>query len=340
VRRVTSAIGTSAANAAQPTFRQGTPLGNVVPEDLWRPVRITLMTAYGLGYLWWLRVKGLPLDRISVTISVVLFLGCAFIGRPRHVWKQLAVDSLLYAAMWYAYERTRGAADALGFPVQVESMRNIDRVLFVGHDPNVVLQEHFWHATVRWWDVVASLIYHTHFVVPVVVIAVLWVASHRQWVRFMKRFATLLLVACAMFVVLPTAPPWMVSQKYELLAPLHRDPGRGVVHIGFKGFVHSYNVALGNGNPIAAMPSLHASFALMVPAFFLPWIKPRWLKAVLLLFPVAMLASLVYLGEHWVIDGLVGWGIVGASFWFWSRMERRSRRQRAGRARVALAGIA
>ena len=125
----------------------------------------------------------------------------------------------------------------------------------------------------------------------------------------------------------------MVSQKYQLLAPLHRDPGRGVVHIGFKGFVHSYNVALGNGNAIAAMPSLHASFALMVPAFFLPWLKPRWLKALVLVFPVLMLTSLVYLGEHWVIDGLVGWAIVGATFLFWNRMERRSRRQRAGRAR-------
>ena len=131
----------------------------------------------------------------------------------------------------------------------------------------------------------------------------------------------------------------MVSQKYELMAALHRDPGRGVVHIGFKGFVHSYNVALGNGNPVAAMPSLHASFALIVPAFFLPWIKPRWLKALVLAFPVVMLTSLVYLAEHWAIDGLVGWAIVGASFWFWNRMERRSRRQKAARARVALAGL-
>ena len=53
-----------------------------------------------------------------------------------------------------------------------------------------------------------------------------------------------------------------------------------------------------------------------------------------------MLTSLVYLGEHWVIDGLVGWAIVGGSFWFWNRMERRSRRRRAGRARIALAGLA
>jgi membrane-associated phospholipid phosphatase len=142
-----------------------------------------------------------------------------------------------------------------------------------------------------------------------------------------------------MFVLLPTAPPWMVAQDGGVLEPLKRSASRGFVTLGFKGFVRSYNVALGDGNSIAAMPSLHASFALIVPAFFLPWIKPRWAKAVVLLFPVLMLTSLVYLAEHWVIDGLVGWLIVGGSFWFWNRMERRQRRRRAERARVALGGL-
>ena len=62
-----------------------------------------------------------------------------------------------------------------------------------------------------------------------------------------------------------------------------------------------------------------------MPAFFLPWLKPWWLKALVLCFPVLMLTSLVYLGEHWVVDGLVGWVIVGATFLFWNRMERRTR---------------
>ena len=54
-----------------------------------------------------------------------------------------------------------------------------------------------------------------------------------------------------------------------------------------------------------------------------------WLKVVVLVFPVLMLTSLVYLAEHWVIDGLVGWAIVGGSFWFWNRFENRQRRKRA-----------
>ena len=45
-------------------------LRSVVPFEVFRPVRLTLMISYLLGYLWWLRVKGLPIDRISVAISV------------------------------------------------------------------------------------------------------------------------------------------------------------------------------------------------------------------------------------------------------------------------------
>jgi membrane-associated phospholipid phosphatase len=318
-----------------------TPLSEVVPFDVMRAARLTLMISFGVGYLWWLRNRGLPIDRISVGISVGIFLICAFVGRSWRTWAVLLVDVLLYCAMWFAYEMTRGAADQLGFPLQVEATRNIDRFLFFGHDPNVVLQEHFWRDDVRWWDWIASLTYMTHFVVPIIAIAILWATTRRQWVRFIKRFATLIAVACLGFVLLPTAPPWMVASErhpYRLIPPLHRGAGRGFYDLGFKGFVRSWQSALDWGNAVAAMPSLHASFALFVPAFFLPWIKPIWLKVILLCFPALMLASLVYLGEHWVVDGLIGWMIVGATFLFWNRIERWSRRRRAGRALAALDG--
>ena len=109
-----------------------------------RAVRLTLMAIYLVVYLWWLRNRGLPIDRISVGISLAIFLVCAFIGRSLRTWAVLLLDVVLYCVMWFCYEMTRGAADHLGMPLQVESTRNIDRFLFIGHDPNVVLQEHFW----------------------------------------------------------------------------------------------------------------------------------------------------------------------------------------------------
>ena len=178
--------------------------------------------------------------------------------------------------MWYAYERTRGAADALGFPVQVEAMRNIDRLLFFGHDPNVVLQQHFWHAT----GALVGRRRVEHLLHPLrlpgdrpggavggqpsPVGAVHEALRHRaaRRLRDVRRAPDRAAVDGGAEVPAdrPAAP---------------RTRAAASLHIGFKGFVHSYNVALGNGNAIAAMPSLHASFALIVPAFFLPWIKPQ-----------------------------------------------------------------
>jgi len=336
--------------STRPGFGKGLSLTlrSVVPEDDFRLVRLALMFEFLFVYLWWLRVQGLPIDRISVAISVALFLLCAFVGKTWRTWGILLLDCAFYCVMWLAYERTRGAADdgvsvfglfQIPKQLQVESVRNIDRALFFGHDPNAVLQDTFWERTVRWYDVGASTTYMTHFVLPIVVMAVLWAISHRQWVRFMKRFSTLLALACLMFVILPTVPPWMATSPkygYQLFGELHRDAGRGFRHIGFYGFDSDYKVQLSNGNAYAALPSLHSSFALIVPAFFLPWIRPKWLKALVLLFPVMMLTSLVYLGEHWVIDGLVGWAITGGAFWFWNLMERRTRARRSNRARQAL----
>lgn len=309
----------------------------VVPVDTGRRIRIMLLSFYAIGYLWYLRNVGLPLDRISVTISVGIFLLCAFIGRPWHTWARLGVDICAYLVMWFAYDQTRGMADNLGTPRQLQMMRNIDRFLFFGNDPSVWMQRHFRETSIRWYEKVFSLIYFTHFIFPIVAICVLWYASHRQWVRFMKRFATLMGVACVMFVMMPTIPPWMAASKqYRALPELAHNTGRGFTSLGFRAIVKTWQRALDWGNPVAAMPSLHTSYALIVPAFFLPWIRPRWLKALVLCFPVLMLTSLVYFAEHWVIDGIVGALIVGASFWFWNWREQRVRTNRVLRARAAL----
>ena len=326
--------------ADQPQLDHRVALGAVVPVDYLAWVRRTALTIFCVYAIVWTRAHGILWDRLGIARAVAVFLVCAFVGRPIRQWGILAIDLLLYCTMWYAYETTRGAADGkilgIRFPLQVQSVRNIDRFLFFGNDPNVVLQNHFWKASVHWYDKVASLTYFTHFIFVPIVMGALWATTHRQWARFMKRFASVLGVACLMFIVLPTAPPWMAANNYHLTPPLSRSAGRGFTAMGLHAAAVSWKNALDWGNAVAAMPSLHASFALIVPAFFLPWIKPRWLKAVVLLYPVIMLTSLVYLAEHWVIDGLVGWAIVGVSFLYWNRFEDRQRRNRAQRALAML----
>ena len=313
----------------------------VVPRDALFFVRVAAMVVFGVAYAVRLRRDGLLVDRISVAIALGLFLLCAFIGKPWRRWGVLVVDAAIYATMWFAYETTHGAADQLGFPLQVTAPRNIDRAMFFGADPTVWLQQRFFHANdIRWYDDVGSVIYYSHFVVPVVALAAVWVVSRALWVRFMKRLATVLVVSCAMFVVLPTAPPWIAGNArygYDTLPiTITRHTWRGFYDLGFVGFVRGWSNSLDWANPVAALPSLHVAFALFVPAFFLPAVRWWWVRALMMSYPVAMLAALVYFGEHWVIDGVVSAAIVGGTFWFWNCVESLQRQRRAGRAMAAL----
>ncbi len=298
----------------------------------WGRVRVLLIAAYVVGYVWWFFRFGIIIDRISVLLSVALFLVVASVGRPPAQWLRMFGDLALFVAMWLAYDESRGIADRLGFPVQVESVRNIDRVLFLGTDPVVWLQDRFLRepGNVQWYDVAGSMVYYSHFIVPPVTIAVLWFVNRHQWVRYMRRFATLLFVACAMFIVLPTAPPWMAAGgrnrlglELDALPPLRRPTGAGWRYIGLDGFVKAWDHGRDWANQVAAMPSLHSAFALFVVVFFWPRIPDRRIRYALLLYPLTMAVALMYFAEHYFVDALAGWAIVGAVFWMWNRIERR-----------------
>jgi len=65
-------------------------------------------------------------------------------------------------------------------------------------------------------------------------------------------------------------------------------------------------------NLVAAMPSLHASYPFMLLLFF--WPAGWWVRIALGAYTVAMGFVLVYGGEHFVIDLLVGYLWTGIAF--------------------------
>ncbi len=299
------------------------------PTSRWGLARRLGLVGYLLAYVTWFFTKGMIVDRISVTISVASLMVIVNLGRPLRIWLTVLADLVLYGGMWVAYDETRGVADSVGLPLQVQSVITMDRVLGLGYQPNVVLQEHFYHPdVVRWYDVVASIVYFSHFVVIVMLIVALWVWNRRQWVRLMRRTSTVLLLACIGYVLLPTAPPWMAAggdptNKLDALPPLARPAGRGWTHMGMHSFVHAWETGRDWVNRTAAMPSLHGAFALLVVVWLWPHVKRRELRYLMLVYPVSMLLSLVYLAEHYVTDVLAGWAAVGVAFVVWSAIERR-----------------
>lgn len=118
----------------------------------------------------------------------------------------------------------------------------------------------------------------------------------------MRRFLMMNFGALVVYITYPMAPPWLASESGYLHADIARLTGRGWREVGLDRF---HLVLQGVGNPVAAMPSLHAGITFLVALYAIwrlrtPW---RWL---FLLYPLAMSTALVYYGEHYVIDIVAG----------------------------------
>ena len=63
---------------------------------------------------------------------------------------------------------------------------------------------------------------------------------------------------------------------------------------------------------MAAVPSLHAAYALLIALFLWPLARGAW-RIPLAAYPVAMGFALVYTAEHYVVDVLLGWVYAAAA---------------------------
>jgi membrane-associated phospholipid phosphatase len=225
-------------------------------------------------------------------------------------------DWLPIALLLVIYNVSRGFADKL-FQPHVWPMIHADEAMFGGHVPTVWLQAHLYHpGQVPWWMAVVSLIYVSHFLTVPAIAVVLWLRPSRvQWARYMRRWFTLSVAGLVTYFLFPAAPPWWASEHGDIGA-VARLSTTGWDLIGLHSAGNTLNaLQVDESNPVAAMPSLHTAYAMMAVAFFLPLLRKRWWP-LLLAYPLAMTFTLVYSGEHYVLDVLVGWLYVAATYFF------------------------
>lgn len=101
-----------------------------------------------------------------------------------------------------------------------------------------------------------------------------------------------------------------------------RSAGRGWALLGLDVVDRLIDTGQATANLVAAMPSLHAAHAALVPALF--WRGRAWtVRLGLLAYPTAMGFVLVATGEHYVINLLAGFALVAAVCWACRRWEAR-----------------
>jgi membrane-associated phospholipid phosphatase len=189
----------------------------------------------------------------------------------------------------------------VGYPIRV------DRVLGGGELPNVRLQRALSGLGRR--NVVdrgLSWVHWSWFIEPHAALAWILARDPEHFARSARQMSAVYDLGCVVYAAVPTAPPWWASREGYTDAKVRRI----MEEVGEKEWGRAWPVlydTLG-GNPWAAMPSLHFATSLMA-ALLLAEAGPihgtaGWSYAAALGF------ALVYLGEHYVIDLLVGTAIV------------------------------
>ena len=128
--------------------------------------------------------------------------------------------------------------------------------------------------------------------------------------------------AALTFLLFPAAPPWAAGKT--LLTPTVTKIDDSTWTSVSTSFSLSKIIAT---NPYAAIPSLHAGYAMLCFLFVaaLVW-RRRWRWYVIVpaaIYPLALSFARVYSGDHYVIDLIAGYAYAVGAFlavnWYWRR---------------------
>lgn len=201
------------------------------------------------------------------------------------------------------YEFLRGLAPMLKIRVNIYPMINFDKLLFWGHIPAAELQK--WLYTpghFHFYDLVFTILYMMHFVLPLVFAYYLWVKKRERFQHFLVSLIVLSYVGFMTYILYPAMPPWMASQKH-IIPQVYNLFNITAAHFFAAGSMPTV-YWLFSPNDVAAMPSLHAAYPTLVFCYMLKYFGKKWWFFGF--YVLAVWFAIVYLGQHYVIDAIAG----------------------------------
>jgi hypothetical protein len=249
------------------------------------------------------------------------FIAAVILGRTKDfIW-----DWVPMVFLFLGYEYMRGLVPILNKNVNIFPMIDIDLKLF-GTLPTIELQKLLSPGNgVHWYDYIAVILYMSHFIMPMMIGFIFWVTERQYFKKFMTALIILSYKAFLTYLIYPAMPPWMAAERGYI--PPIKKISNDVFGIFSTPIVLPTIYQFFGANLVAAVPSLHAAFPWLI---FLFVIK-KWKQKGFILIPyvLGVWFTVVYLGEHYVIDVILGvlyatlaYFIVIKFRWFKSNLSR------------------
>ncbi len=298
---------------------------------------------YVLGTYILLVAAGFVFLNLRLTVewvAIILFVAAVLSGRAMLFLRDWGV----FIVVLLAWQLTSPLATRFSFPWHLKELIDADKLLFFGKVPPVWLQQHLYQpGRVRWWDVMAACFYLLHFLAPLAAGFALWMVNRPLFRKYMITYIVVFLAGFATYVLYPAVPPWMAAQPlvavgHEYLFPwvaakqgypggLHAAWQHSRVYLPhvqnlfgiiMKNWYNPYNGTIFFGflhlsyDQVAAVPSEHAAYPLLFFLFlrrqFGKWSYPS------LIYIGGLLFAITYLGQHYVIDAIIGFAYAGIGY--------------------------
>jgi hypothetical protein len=142
-----------------------------------------------------------------------------------------------------------------------------------------------------------------HFVLTGVFFVWLYHHSRDGFRSFRNGFMAATAIALVIHWQFPTAPPRLIA-------------GLGITDT----LREFWDVDIGSpqvdafSNPVAAVPSLHAGWALGVGIGLVRYAERRWLQVLGALYPLAVVLTIVVTGNHFIFDAVAGMAVLAVGF--------------------------
>jgi hypothetical protein len=327
----------SARPAPEPRTRTETLLGRL------RHVRHLRWLAWPTYFwLFWhcYQLYGVPYNNDLVFLWLMGALAAACVHSGHWLgWLKVLRDWVPVMAAVYAYSLLRGYGAHTPWAVHWAPQLAFDKAVGFGQVWTVRLQH--WLYTPghpHWYDYVCTTVYMSHFFAVFVVMAWLWKRRHERFTRLVALYLALTFAAFATYLLYPADPPWLTAQNGHL-PQLTRVVSDVLTQSGLPRAGSVFENGSRFDNDVAAMPSLHAAYPMLLALFFWPT-AGRKLRVLLAAYPLAMAFTLVYGAEHFVIDILFGWAyaavvVLGLGRLLDRRATRRAARKAARTAETA-----
>jgi hypothetical protein len=239
---------------------------------------------------------------------VLLFNGLFYLSGPT---RRFILGFTPFIVFWILFDFMKAFPNYWYNTVHIADIYRLEKALFGihGQTPNEYWLAHRQVAL----DIAAGCFYLCWIPLPLAFAGYLFYADKSIFFRMTLSFLLVNLLGFVVYYIFPAAPPWYVEQ-YGFVFHAHT-PGNTAGLGRWDSFFHVHVFAglyAKSSNVFAAMPSLHASYPLVVLYYGIRC-RLRWWNGLFALIMTGIWFAAVYASHHYVLDILagIGCGIAG-----------------------------